>query len=87
MLLLLGLIDLLCALSLLLLAIGYPLYSLQAGAALLLGLKSLLFIKDFFSMIDILIMLVMFVLIWVQTPLIAVFLACYLAIKGIYSML
>jgi hypothetical protein len=85
MLFLLALIDLLCALALALLFFGHPVYPLQAGAALLLLAKGLLFIKNILSIVDMIIALLMFMLIWVATPPVAVALALYLGVKGVAS--
>lgn len=81
----LGLIDLLAAISLIAYAFGYPLPYLQAGAALGLTGKGAMFITDALSVIDVLIGIAMFGLLWMELPMLALGLAIYLACKGLYS--
>lgn len=87
MLFLLGIIDLLCTLSLVLLLFGYPLYPLQAGAALLLIGKGVLFFSDVLSILDIIAAVLILVLIWISLPLAALILAIYLGGKGTLSLI
>lgn len=81
----LGAIDMLCAISLAALALGYPLPHLQAGAALMLMAKSLFFIKDVVSIIDLAVGVTMFVLLWITAPTLTIALAIYLGFKAIIS--
>ena len=85
MLFLLGLVDVLCALAMVLSLVGYPFFPLQAGAALLLIIKGVFFFGDMLSIIDIIIAVVMFELLWLSMPTIALIIAVYLTIKGLYS--
>jgi hypothetical protein len=78
-------VDLLCAVSLAALALGYPIPHLQAAAALALVLKGIAFISDVVSIIDIVIGAAMFVLLWVQAPMLALGLAIYLGLKALAS--
>jgi hypothetical protein len=82
---LLGIIDLLCALSLLLVIIGYPVFPLQAGGAMLLFIKGAFFFGDVLSVMDMLVAVLMFALLWVQQPTLAIAAAIFLALKGFYS--
>ena len=82
---LLAAIDLLCAISLAAIAIGYPLPALQAASAFALIGKGILFINDVVSIIDIAIGITMLVLLWMQAPALAIGIAVYLGIKGMAS--
>lgn len=82
----LGVVDLLGAVSLGLLVLGFPLPHLQAVAALMLLLKSLVFIGDVISVIDVAVSITMFALLWVSAPTLALGLAIYLGIKGAISL-
>ena len=81
----LGAIDVLGAVSLAALVLGYPLPHLQAAAALGVLLKAIIFINDIVSIIDIAVAITMFVLLWVSAPTLALALAVYLGIKGLIS--
>jgi hypothetical protein len=85
LLVLLATIDLLCAISLAALVLGYPLPHLQAGAALMLIAKSVFFITDVISILDIAVGITMFVLLWVSAPTLALGLAIYLGFKAVIS--
>lgn len=85
LLLVLGTIDMLCAISLAALSLGHPLPHLQAGAALMLIAKSVFFIKDVVSIIDIAVGITMFALFWMSAPTLALALAIYLGFKAIIS--
>lgn len=78
-------VDLLCAISLAALALGFPIPHLQAAAALGLMLKGIAFISDVVSIIDIAIGVAMIVLLWVEAPMLALGLAIYLALKALAS--
>ncbi len=81
----LGAVDVLCAISLALLVFGYPLPQLQAAAALALLAKSIIFIGDAISVIDVATSIAMFALLWISAPTLALGLAVYLGIKGLIS--
>jgi hypothetical protein len=78
-------IDLLCAISLAALCLGFPLQHLQAGAALMLIAKSAFFITDVISILDIAVGVTMFVLLWISAPTLALGLAIYLGFKAAIS--
>ena len=82
---LLGAVDVLCAISLAAAALGYPIGHLQASAAFGLLLKGGFFITDIISIIDVIIALVMFWLLWFPHPTLALGLAVYLGLKGVIS--
>jgi hypothetical protein len=81
----LGIIDVLCAISMAGIVLGYPLPHLQAISALALIIKGVLFINDVISVIDIAVGIAMFILLWITAPTIALGLAVYLGIKGLMS--
>ena len=86
MLLFLAIVDFLAAAALLLVFFGLPVIHYQAGAALLLLLKGAFFFYDLLSIIDVAVAILMFVMLWVQLPKLALGLAVYLIIKGLYSL-
>jgi hypothetical protein len=81
----LGGVDIFCAIMLILQAFGYPFPHLQAVGGLLLGVKGVAFIDDFFSLLDVFIALGIFALLWFSFPILAIFMAIYLLCKGAYS--
>jgi hypothetical protein len=85
MLFLLGIVDLLVALSVLLGIFGFPFMPLQAGSALLLLGKGLVFISDPLSILDVVCALAAVFLLWTSVPWLAITVVCYLTIKGLYS--
>ena len=81
----LGLIDLLAATALFLVYFEHPFKHLQAGIALALMMKGVLFIGDILSLIDIAIGILMFVLFWLDAPLLALSAGIWLVYKGLYA--
>jgi hypothetical protein len=79
-------IDLLCAVSLVAMALGYPLPPLHAASAFALMVKGVFFINDVVSVIDIAVGIAMLVLLWIQAPTLAIALAIYLGIKAMASL-
>ncbi len=86
MILLLALVDLLCAVALGLLLLGYPLWQLQAGAALLLLMKGVAFFADILSVFDVAAAVCMIVLLWIAAPNLALAILVYLVVKALYSL-
>jgi hypothetical protein len=78
-------VDVLCAISLASLALGMPLPLLQAASAAMLMVKGVLFIDDIVSIMDIILAIVMFALIWIPSPVLALAIAIYLGIKAMAS--
>lgn len=81
----LGAIDLLCAISLAVAIIGFPMPHLQAGAAMMLLFKGFIFIKDVVSILDIIAACCTLYLLWQFSSTLALVIAIYLAFKGIIS--
>jgi hypothetical protein len=81
----LGMIDMLCAISLIIAVLGFPLPHLQAGSAMMLMFKGFIFIKDVISILDIIAAGCMLYLLWQSSTAIALTIAIYLGFKGIIS--
>ncbi len=81
----LALIDMLGAISAAGIALGFPLYSLQAASALGLILKGIVFYDDVVSWLDIICGIMLFILFWASMPTLALAIAVYLGFKGIIS--
>jgi hypothetical protein len=81
----LALIDVFGAISAAGLALGMPLYSMQAASALALILKGIIFYDDIVSWLDIVCGIMLFVLFWANLPTIALAMAVYLGFKGLMS--
>lgn len=81
----LGLIDILAAVALFSIYFGSPIERLQAGMALGLMMKGILFISDILSILDIIIGILMFVLFWLIAPKLALAMGIWLLYKGIYA--
>lgn len=82
---LVGVIDILCAVALLALYFGHPIPHLQAGMAVALIGKGIMFISDILSILDIILGITMFVLFWVEAPNLALGMAIWLLYKGLYA--
>ncbi len=82
---LLGAADILAAIALMLYALGFQIPTAIAATGLVLIGKGLVFIGDVFSILDLIIGITMFVLIWVELPLLALCLAIWLGLKGAYT--
>ena len=85
LLIILGAIDVLGAVCAAAQALGYPLYFIQAAAALGLIIKGIIFYDDVVSWIDILIGIMLFIMFWVSMPTMALAIALYLGFKAILS--
>lgn len=81
----LGIIDLLAAAALIGIHLGHPFEHLQAGMALAIIMKGVVFISDILSLIDVSIGILMFVLFWVEAPTLALVAGIWLIYKGLYA--
>ncbi len=81
----LGAIDLLSAAALGALAFGHPYPTVQAVAALALGIKGIIFSQSVVSRIDIVCAIAMIALLWMPSIPIAAVIAVYLGVKGLSS--
>ena len=81
----LGLIDLLASIALLGIYFEHPIPHMQAGMALGLIAKGILFINDILSVLDIVIGIAMFVFFWAVAPKLALAMGIWLIYKGIYA--
>jgi hypothetical protein len=86
MIVLLALLDIFCGAVLLATAYGLPFGPVQAGLALLLLIKAVVFRGSFLSILDAVVAIAMILLLWISAPSIAIVLAIYLAAKGLYSL-
>ncbi|MBR9700283.1 hypothetical protein GOV11_00250 [Candidatus Woesearchaeota archaeon] len=77
-----GAIDILAGVTLISNSLGFPLEFIQAAAALALIVKGIFTVKDILSILDVIIGVVMFVLLWIAAPTLALSLGIYLCIKG-----
>jgi len=87
MIILLAIIDILCALSLLIMAFGYAFPPFQMGFAILLFAKGIAFPGNLLSVIDMICAIVMVVLLWVSLPVVALCMGLYLGVKGCSSLM
>ena len=81
----LGMIDVLCAITLFCAAFGFPIPHLQAVTGIALVAKGCFFIADILSVIDVIIGFAMLALLWIEAPLFALAIAVYLALKALAS--
>lgn len=82
---LLGLIDIGVAIMIALAEFGVPVGRIYIFLMLAHAIKATLFIKDVLSLVDLLIVLYTFIVLFWSSPIISLIIVIFLTLKGIYS--